>query len=479
MTIFDLILIGLYLLGMVWIGFYFKKKVTKTTDYYLAGRSLNYFVIMATVCASIIGGGAMIGRGGVTYSQGAVAIMLGLPYLIGMYVFSGISGRIQKIGVLNDITSIPDLMEYRFGTKVKYLTAFLIAFTMMATVGTQITATATLIKTIGGFSYETGAWIAVIIFVSYTAVSGLFGVVYTDVAQFIILMLFMYILLPIIALVKVGGVSTMIQSVPNEMLSIKPSSEIIGWIFTNLVFTLAGAEMWQRAFAAKSPKDAKRGMILGNTVYAYTIIITLVIGLSAYILLPNVVNDYGAADAAIPALVIHLLPVGITGLTIASLFAVLMSSADTYLLISVQTLLRDILKPLWPNIEDKKELFYSRVVTVLLGFGALIIALYIRQAYKALMFAWTFYAASLGLPAFAALYWKKATKEGITAGIIVGFVTSIVWKLVGSPFGVGAALPGSILCGLALILVTHATYKEENPTPFPHLSSLEKVDCKD
>ncbi len=477
--IIDVILIGLYLISMVWIGFYFKKKVQKTTDYYLAGRSLNSFVIMSTVCASIIGGGAMIGRGGVTYSQGAVAIMLGLPYLVGMYVFSAISGRIQEVGVLNNISSIPDLMEYRFGIKVKYITAFLIAFTMMATVGTQITATATLIKTIGGFSYEAGAWIAVIIFVAYTAVSGLFGVVYTDVAQFIILITFMYILLPTIALTKIGGFDTMIQLVPKQMLSIKPSAEIVGWIFTNLVFTLAGAEMWQRAFAAKSAKDAKRGMFLGNTVYAYTISITFIIGLSAYILLPNVVNDYGTADAAIPALVMELLPIGIRGLTMAALFSVLMSSADTYLLISVQTILGDLLKPLWPNIEDEKELFYSRVVTVLLGFGALIIALYIRQAYEALMFAWTFYAAALGLPCFAALYWKKATKEGITAGIITGFTTSIVWKVGGSPFGLGAALPGSILCGVALIVITYATYKEENPTPFPNLARQEKIECNE
>ncbi len=48
-------------------------------------------------------------------------------------------------------------MEYRFGKKVKYLTAFMIAFTMMATVGTQITATATIMKTVGGLSYEAGA----------------------------------------------------------------------------------------------------------------------------------------------------------------------------------------------------------------------------------------------------------------------------------------------------------------------------------
>lgn len=464
----DGMIILAYFAAMVWIGVHFKSRVKAVEDYYLAGRSLNFFVIMATVCASIIGGGAMIGRGGITYSQGAVAVLLAIPYLVGMYVFSMISGRIQRIGVLNGIGSIPDLMEYRFGRTARYMTAALVAFTMMATVGTQITATATIIKTIGGISYEAGAWIAVAIFVSYTVFSGLFGVVYTDVAQFLILMVFMYILLPVMSLAKIGGPAGLLENVPSEMLAIKPSLEMVGWIFTNLVFTLAGAEMWQRAFAAKSPGDARKGMFLGTTAYGYTIVVTLIIGLSAYVLMPDVVAKYGSADAAIPALAIEILPVGITGLTIAGLLAVLMSSADTYLLISVQSVLSDIIKHAVGHMDEKKELLLSRIFTVGLGIGALLISLYIRQAYLALMFAWTFYSASLGIPAFAALFWKKATREGIVGSIGSGFGVSILWRMAGNPLGLSPAIPGSMASLFILIAVSLATCKK-NPSRFPRL----------
>lgn len=457
-----------YFAAMVWIGLHFKNRVKVTDDYYLAGRSLNFFVIMATVCASIIGGGAMIGRGGITYSQGAVAVLLAIPYLVGMYVFSMISGRIQRVGISNGIGSIPDLMEYRFGSAARYMTAILVSFTMMATVGTQITATATIIKTIGGISYEAGAWMAVAIFVSYTVFSGLFGVVYTDVAQFLILMVFMYILLPIMSLSRIGGVSGLWESVPPEMLAIKPSVEMIGWIFTNLVFTLAGAEMWQRAFAARSPGDARKGMFLGTTAYGYTILVTLTIGLSAFVLIPDVVAKYGSADAAIPALAVEILPVGIAGLTIAGLLAVLMSSADTYLLISVQSILSDIIKHAVGNMDEKKELLLSRIFTVGLGVGALLISLYIRQAYRALMFAWTFYSASLGIPAFAALYWRKATRAGIIGSIASGFSVSILWRIFGNPLGLSPAIPGSMASLIILIIVSLATC-ETQPSRFPEL----------
>lgn len=203
-------------------------------------------------------------------------------------------------------------------------------------------------------------------------------------------------------------------------------------------------------------------MFWGTSVYAVTILITLTLGLAARQILPNIIEEFGTADAVIPAMVIRVLPIGITGLTLAGLLSVMMSSADSYLLISTQTFVRDIWKTHKPDLSDKKELSYSRIITAVLALGALIIALYIKNAYDALMFAWTFYAASVGLPAVAALYWKKATKQGIVSSVLTGFAVSVLWKMIGEPGGLGAAVPGSIACGIVLIVVSLATYKK-NP----------------
>ena len=64
-----------------------------------------------------------------------------------------------------------------------------------------------------------------------------------------------------------------------------------------------------------------------------------------------------------------------------------------------------------------------------------------------------------GIPAFAALFWKKATKTGVMAGLLGGFVVCVGWKLAGQPFGLGAAVPGTVACGIALVVVSLATYK--------------------
>ena len=70
------------------------------------------------------------------------------------------------------------------------------------------------------------------------------------------------------------------------------------------------------------------------------------------------------------------------------------------------------------------------------------------------------WAAAAGLPAFAALYWKKATTAGILSGMIAGFTVCIGWKLAGLPFGLGATVPGAIACAAALVIVSLATYKK-------------------
>ena len=282
-TTLDIIIIFAYLLGMLWIGFYFTKRIKTSGDFFVAGRSLGPVVLMATVCASIVGGSALIGRGGYAYTGGMLAVAIALPYMVGMFIFSFFTGHIADIGRKYEITSIPELMEYRFGKEAKLIAGFMIAYSMAATVGAQISATATVFSVVGGkfgITYIMGAVIASVIFIIYTASSGLYGVVYTDLVQFFILILFVYILLPFLSIGEVGGISALIAQTPPEKFRLNLTPDTVTLIFTNLVMTLAGAEFWQRAFAAKDRKSALKGQFGGTVVYALTIFITLFLGLA-------------------------------------------------------------------------------------------------------------------------------------------------------------------------------------------------------
>ncbi len=466
----DLAIVGIYLAVMVVVGVVAAKKIKNSSDYYLAGRSFGPLVMMATVCATIIGGSGLMGRAGVAYSSGFKAIMTAVPYLLGMFIFSGISGRISDIGRKYNISSIPELFEMRFGRTAKLIISAMIAFTMMGTVASQITATGTIINMLGGdigLSYEVGAAIACVVFMIYTASSGLFGVVYTDVLQFYMLLLFVYILIPTASLIHVGGFSNFTANLDPALVKPYIDGSILGDIVTYLVFTMAGAEMWQRAFAAKDRSAAKRGMFLGTSVYGATIILVFFMGIVAHqIVGDSVLARYGSTDAVVPALAIKVLPAGLTGVALAGMLSVMMSTADSYLLVSVQTCVHDLGKTLKPDMKEKTEICLSRLFSVVLPIGALIIALYMKNAYNILMFSWAFYAAAAGVPAFAALYWKKATKSGVIAAMISGFVVCIGWKLMGQPFGLGAAVPGTLACSVALVAVSLATCQKQ-PSVYP------------
>ena len=469
LSVIDLFIIGAYLVSMVAVGVYFMKQIKNTGDYYVAGRSLGPWVMMATVCATIIGGSGLMGRAGVAYSSGTKAVITAVPYVLGMFIFSGISGRISDIGMRYGVTSIPDLFDRRFGRTAKLLLAAMVAFTMMGTVASQVTATATIINMLGnqvGLSYEAGALIACIIFMIYTASSGLFGVVYTDVLQFYMLLIFVYFLIPGATLFHIGGFSTFAANLDPALVKPYINGSIVGDILTYLVFTMAGAEMWQRALAAKDRTAAKKGMFLGTAVYAVTIALMFFMGIAAHqVIGGDVLAQYGSTDAVVPALAIRVLPIGLTGLALAGLLSVIMSTADSYLLVSVQTCVHDIGKTFFPKMKDRTEILLSRIFSIILPLGALVIALYIKNAYNILMFAWSFYAAAAGLPAFAALFWRKATKQGIIAGMASGFVVCIGWKLMGEPLGLGSTVPGTIACAIALVGVSLATY-QKSPSVF-------------
>ena len=99
LTILDLGIIAAYLVIMVLVGVYSVRRIQNTKDYYVAGRSFGPMVLMATVCATIIGGSGLMGRAGVAYTDGFKAVLTAIPYLLGMFIFSGIAGKISDIGM--------------------------------------------------------------------------------------------------------------------------------------------------------------------------------------------------------------------------------------------------------------------------------------------------------------------------------------------------------------------------------------------
>ena len=388
----DLGIIAAYLIAMVVIGVVVVKKVQSTDDYYLGGRSFGPLVLMATVCATIIGGSGLMGRAGVAYSSGFKAIMTAVPYLLGMLIFSGFAGRISAVGTSFNITSIPDLFERRFGKTTKVTLGALIAFTMMGTVAAQVTATATIINMLGGeigVSYEMGALIACAVFIIYTATSGLFGVIYTDVFQFVMLILFVYILIPGASLVKLGG--------PAEIFRIAGEYKKIDFgpydmdltHLTFLVMVLNGIfyalqkygtdqSIVQRYLTARDDRSAKRASYLGIFLSVPTWALFMFVGtcLFAYYHINSGVLPEGIkSDEVFPYFIATEMPVGITGLILAALIAGAISSIDADINCISAIVVEDYYGRFRKNVSDKQKMKVGRWAVIVTGLGAICCAL--------------------------------------------------------------------------------------------------------
>lgn len=462
-TSLDLIVIGCYLLLMLLVSVLLTRRVKDSKSFYMAGNSISTFVMMATACATMVGGSSLMGRAALGFTNGIECLMTVVAYMLGMFVFSAIAGKIHDIGQKHKLFSIPALFEYRFGKTAKLLVSMMIVLAMVGSIAAQISATATVIKLLGssiGIPYELGTIISTVMFILYTGTSGLFGVVYTDAIQFFVLLAGVYILIPVSGIGSLGGLGNFIANIDSKYIVPNIDGRVLGDIASYFVFTMAGADMWQRAFAAKTRKVAKRGLFFGTLVYGGCMVMVFGMALLAQQLIPDVQQVYGTADAVVPALAVTVLPAGLTGLAIAGMLSVMMSTADSSLLVAVQASVDDIWKSLRPNMSERQNLRASRLMTVLLAACALVIALYVKSAYGIVTAVFSFYSTSVGACAFAAIFWEKLTRQGALASIVGGFFTCAVWRLAGPFFGIGATLPGIAVSFVLMVAVSLATYRK-------------------
>ena len=190
--------------------------------------------------------------------------------------------------------------------------------------------------------------------------------------------------------------------------------ELLGYFLPSLALMLGDQNMLQRFASAKNSDEAKKsniGMFIGEILVIISIVLVVTQAAKLYPTLDVPSN-------VIFQVAVDYLPLAFGALVMCACMAFIVTTADSYLLVSVQTCVHDIGKTIRPQMPERTEISLSRIFSIVLPLGALVIALYIHNAYNILMFAWSFYAASAGIPAFAALFWKKATKTGVMAGLL-------------------------------------------------------------
>jgi sodium/proline symporter len=459
--------VGGYLLVMVLIGYFTYKQAGRTVgDYLLAGRSLGPFVTALTLQASWQSGYLFMAMPARGWSIGFGASWLSLVSSgspLGNWLM--IAKRLRRTTEKLKALTLPDYFEGRFkdGTSsVRLATLVPIVVFMTAYMGTQLVATGRLFESIFGWNYQYAMYLGAFIILAYSIAGGFYAVAYTDVVQGVLMWLVM-LLVPIAAIIKIGGLDTFISG-----LEAVGSGELIspyaigGLLIFNYMFQFFGTfgqpHQAVRYMAIKSAKEVRMAQ-LTSTIWAVVALYgAILIGMQARILTPGLANPESALFE-VSKVLFHPL---IVGVIMAGVLAAIMSSADSQLLSASSAISRDIYEKMilkGKTPDEKKLVLISRVTVLGLGIFALLYATFAEESlFKLILFAWGGLAATLSMPLLISLFWKRCTKWGVIAGVIVGMVTIVAWKQAGlgwNPWWEG--VPAITASFVAVILVSLVT----------------------
>jgi len=465
----DIGIILFYLAGMVAVGIWTSRKVKNLADYSLAGKSLGFLVMIGTLVGAAIGAASTMGKAGKAYELGIIFVTAGFGYIAGLVVFGLLSGRLRRLG----IWTIPEALYKRYGKGINLACGAAMFITVIALFGGQIIGIGLIFTAVGqtlGLTYTTSIILAGVVMILYTVLGGLFAVAYTDLVQTVIMLVSIGVLLPIFILANDSGsilAGAWQSAAEGTGPGISPVYLVSIWII-DFCFCLVDPGLWQRANAAKSGKIIRNSMFVTAGVYVYWSIVVVLIGLLGIFLVPNIVQNYGSTDAVIPVMIVKYMPVGLVGLCLAGLMAVMMSTASVALLISGTTVANDLIKAARPQTSETRLLLWAKLVIILVGALGIVFAMVMRGIFDILLLAFAVYVSAIFIPAMAAFFWKKATRQGAIVSSIVSTIVCVALYAVKQFVEIPWLEPIVISLAVSLILmwtVSRATYKPESATP--------------
>ena len=436
-----LTIILIYLLTLIALGAYKAKKIKTQSDFAVAGRTLTPWILLGTMLATWLGTGSVLGNAGKAYQTGLAALILPLGGVLGVVVLTQIAGKVRAY----EKFTVPEILGDRFGPTARTLSVIALVIAYMVIVSYQYNAGGAVIHTVlkdvlldssGSplISIQTGTIIAAIFIILYTMLAGLVSVAYTDVANGIIILISFVIAIPIF-LVKAGGFEGMAISFAemgkNDHMNfwgVYSGMDIINFCLPSFLLIMGDANMYQRFFASKDAKGAKSAT---KTLIVAVLIAELMIIVAAWIA-SSMIPDAEVGKYVLIYASHEFLPPFIGAIMMTTIVGIIISTADSYLLVPTTTLMRDIyLNYFNKNADQAKIVFLSRVLVIILGIIAYAVSLGFAKSagfFERALYAYTIYGAAITPSLVAALFWKRATKEGAIASILVGTLTTLLWK---------------------------------------------------
>lgn len=471
-----LVTFAVYLIGMLMIGWLGYRATSNLSDYILGGRSLGSVVTALSAGASDMSGWLLMGLPGAVFLSGLSEAWIAIGLCIGAWLnwrFVAARLRVYTEKVGNALT-LPDYFTNRFEDKsslLRIVTAvvILVFFTIYCASG--VVAGARLFESMFGMNYQTALWVGAIATMAYVFIGGFLAVSWTDTIQ-AALMITALILAPLMVIYADGGIAASASVIE----SVRPGAfDMIGKLDVIAVVSLLAwglgyfgqPHILVRFMAAESlqtiPKARRIGMswmvlCLGGAVAVGFF------GIAFFGQRPDLAGMVNANEETVFLEAVKLLfNPWIAGVLLAAVLAAVMSTLSCQLLVCSSALTQDIYKTfLHKDASEKQLVWFGRAMV----FAIAVIAIVIAQDPKSMVlgmvsYAWAGFGAAFGPIVLLSLLWKRMTRNGALAGMVVGAVTVLLWKTYGVPvkdiyplFRLYEIVPGFLLSSVAIVVVS-------------------------
>tara|TARA_S200000501_G_scaffold339840_1_gene347859 strand:+ start:58878 stop:60374 length:1497 start_codon:yes stop_codon:yes gene_type:complete len=444
------------------VGLYKARSVKNSNDFMLAGRTLPWYILVGTLLATWMGSGSLFSGAGLGYRNGLASLWSSGGAWLGIALIYFITRRIRNI----EKVTVPEIFELRYGKIAAVFSSFTTVIAYTTIVSYQFRGGGNVLAVIsnGMISIQSGIIITALFAISYTAIAGMFSVVYTDVVNGLLMAVGILSTL-IFLILQVGGLEEVINianSVNKWQLFGNWHKErtghvsgpviAISFFVPTMLLLMGDANMYQRIFSSKDSASAKKAVlfwIIGVIILESSI---SMLGLTGYVaaakgIIPDLVAGaqdslveksskamlearQAGSESIIPAIARFAgLPLILGVLLVSTMMAVIVSTADSFLLIPATNLTRDIYQRYINKDSSERQLILiSRLFVLLFGVAALLLVSKLKTVLDAAYVAYNIYGTSITPSLLAAFTWKRATAYGAISSILMGAFITIYWK---------------------------------------------------
>jgi len=451
----DLFIVAVYLAGITLFGLRFRKRQRTMRDYFLADRDIPWWAIALSIVAAETSTLTIISIPGLAYATNLTILQWVMGYVVGRIIISFI---LLPHYFRGDLYTAYQLIERRFGPRLRTVTAALFLLTRAAAEGVRVYAVSIVVSIALGTGEVASIVIITLLTLIYTFEGGLAAVIWTDVVQ-----TFIYVggtlvgVVTILHLVPGGWGSVVAIASSLHKFQVFDASISAHWPFFDFVnpytlwagiiggaiFTTAshGTDQLivQRLLAARSQRQSAVALVSSGVAVFFLFALFLIVGvmLFAYYQLPPAV--FGKSDRIYPTFIVTRMPPGISGLLIAAILAAAMSNLSAALNSLSSSTMMDFYFRFRPETDGKKRLLLSRVATVwwalvLAGLAILALNQVGHVVEVGLQIVSVAYGALLGVFLLGVLT-KRANQNGAVVGMLCGFGTGLyLWRASHVPF---------------------------------------------